>query len=174
LADSLMVKADPARLKQVLLNVVYNAAKFTDHGGITIRARIEDAHRFEDLRLHQNGNSSKNGKSAPLLSANWVVVSVEDTGIGIDPSQQQKLFRPFVMVDGTTTRKFEGTGLGLAISRNLVELMGGTIALFSEGLDQGTTVEIALPLVETHQDPKTIGDRSDSLPNPRNAEPMIS
>lgn len=141
---ALFVRADPARLKQVLLNVVYNATKFTDHGGITIQVRIEQG-------KPQRAMKPRNSKSRPVPSSStntWVVVSVKDTGIGIDPSQQQKLFRPFVMVDGTTTRKFEGTGLGLAISRNLIELMGGTINLSSEGLEKGTTVDIALPLAD--------------------------
>jgi signal transduction histidine kinase len=78
--------------------------------------------------------------------AHNVIITVKDTGIGIDPQQQEKLFRPFVMVDGSTTRKFKGTGLGLAISRNLIELMGGSITLYSPGLGKGTTVEISLPL----------------------------
>ncbi|MHC5831290.1 MAG: ATP-binding protein, partial [Nostoc sp.] len=81
-------------------------------------------------------------------SKSQVVVAVKDTGIGIDPTQQHKLFRPFVMVNGTTTRQFEGTGLGLAISRNLIELMGGSITLESAGLHQGTTLKITIPLID--------------------------
>ncbi|WP_353929853.1 ATP-binding protein [Okeanomitos corallinicola TIOX110] len=119
------VKADEVKLKQVLINIIGNATKFTDTGSIIISAKIEE-------------NKSRF----------YVIVSVKDTGIGIDPDQQNKLFRPFVMVDGTTTRKFEGTGLGLAISRNLVELMGGTITLESLGLNQGTTLKIQLPLID--------------------------
>ncbi|BAZ90953.1 integral membrane sensor signal transduction histidine kinase [Raphidiopsis curvata NIES-932] len=119
------IKADRIKLKQVLINVIGNATKFTEEGSITIRTEI----------IKQN-------------SKLYVVISVVDTGIGIDPQQQQKLFRPFMMVDGSTTRKFEGTGLGLAISRNLIELMGGKISLESLGLNRGTTVKIILPLID--------------------------
>jgi signal transduction histidine kinase len=141
--EPVMVRADPARLKQVLLNVIYNAVKFTDQGGITISARIERA-------IEQPMSSGKLTPVEPeAVTEGWMVVAVQDTGIGIDPAQQHKLFRPFVMVDGSTTRKFEGTGLGLAISRNLIELMGGSITLYSAGVGQGTTVEVALPVVNT-------------------------
>ncbi|HEY9645308.1 MAG TPA: sensor histidine kinase [Chroococcidiopsis sp.] len=147
LSNPILIQADPARLKQVLLNVVYNAAKFTDTGGITIGTRIETAVDAGEASSLLNGRRD----TAEYPPGSWVVVAVQDTGIGIDPDQQHKLFRPFVMVDGTTTRKFEGTGLGLAISRNLIEMMGGSITLSSEGLDQGTTVEITLPIVDRSQ-----------------------
>jgi signal transduction histidine kinase len=152
-AQPIMVKADPARLKQVLLNIVYNATKFTDQGGITIQTHIETANSengdhptLESCQEHINPSSHYAITDDGTTPNSWVVISVRDTGIGIDPSQQHKLFRPFVMVDGTTTRKFEGTGLGLAISRNLIEMMGGSITLYSDGLDQGTTVEVILPI----------------------------
>ncbi|MDX2214450.1 MAG: ATP-binding protein [Oculatellaceae cyanobacterium bins.114] len=145
LLHPIMVRVDPARLKQVFLNVVYNATKFTDKGGITLKTRVETA---VGSAPHNDG---QNGRQDALYSESWIVISVQDTGIGIDPAQQHKLFRPFVMVDGTTTRKYEGTGLGLAISRNLVEMMGGSITLQSEGADKGTTVEIALPIVEASE-----------------------
>ncbi|MFB2646546.1 ATP-binding protein [Raphidiopsis sp. BLCC-F218] len=125
LGQVIPIKGDRIKLKQVLINVIGNATKFTEEGSITISTKI----------IKQN-------------SKLCVVISVVDTGIGIDPQQQQKLFRPFVMVDGTTTRKFEGTGLGLAISRNLIELMGGKITLESLGLNRGTTVKIILPLID--------------------------
>lgn len=122
----IIVKGDRAKLKQVLINVIGNAVKFTETGSIRINTQIETPTSSHSLR---------------------VAVIVEDTGIGIEPSQQHKLFRPFGMADGTTTRKFGGTGLGLAISRNLVELMGGSIMLCSAGINRGTTVVVSLPVI---------------------------
>ncbi len=127
------IRSDSMKLKQVLINIIGNATKFTDEGSIQIATNI-------------NSNNHQT----------YVIVSIKDTGIGIDPGEQGKLFRPFVMVDGTTTRKFEGTGLGLAISRNLIELMGGKITLESLGLNQGTTVIIKLPLIELALLPKDV------------------
>lgn len=126
--EPIPVQADPAKLKQVLLNVIGNAVKFTQEGNITIRTQIEAAANCLD-----SANTSQ-------------VIVIQDTGVGVAPDQQHLLFRPFVMV-GTTTRNFGGTGLGLAISRNLIELMGGSITLHSAGIGQGTTVAIALPAI---------------------------
>jgi len=173
LHEVIAVRADPAKLKQVLLNVVGNAVKFTDVGSITINTRLEplaasatlssrpglgsvvDKHDLPQTAKDRNSfreldtqTDTANGTSSLIVASTQVVVSVRDTGIGIDPTQQHKLFRPFVMVDGSTTRKVGGTGLGLAISRNLIELMGGTITLSSHGEGQGTTVEIVLPTIE--------------------------
>jgi len=129
----IMVKADGGKLKQVLINIIGNAQKFTEKGSISILTEIHADH-----------------------SQSYVSISVKDTGIGIDPTQQDKLFRPFVMIDGSSTRRFEGTGLGLAISRNLIELMSGKIMLESVGLHQGTTVRITLPLMEGSMDNSTL------------------
>lgn len=129
--EPLFVHVDPAKLKQVLINVIGNAVKFTDRGSISIKM------------------ASVSQPAPDGSTASWVTVAVKDTGLGIDPAQQHKLFRPFVMVDGTTTRKLGGTGLGLAISRNFIELMGGRIALSSPGIGLGTVVEISLPLVDS-------------------------
>lgn len=173
--EQILVNGDPGKLKQVLINVIGNAVKFTESGSITISIQIEDFGSDGDLQepspsdlkelpdkdnLNFNGSSDSqvgtDGKktesaadkqlSTANLSQKKVVVTVEDTGIGIDPSQQKKLFRPFVLVDGSTTRKYGGTGLGLAISRKLMELMGGDITLFSGGIDRGTTAKISVPL----------------------------
>lgn len=173
LSAPLVVAADPARLKQILLNVIYNATKFTDEGSITIQTRIEPR-GIESSSPTDSQDSADHSNTAPTPQP-WVVISVQDTGIGIDPSQQHKLFRPFVMVDGTTTRKFEGTGLGLAISRNLVEMMGGQISLYSAGLDQGTSVELMLPLAEissSHEPRSGLNPSSNGvMPNKQPIEP---
>lgn len=180
------VHADPAKLKQVLLNVVGNAVKFTESGSIMIRTQIELAAPSNSISTPQendpqeialeeekptdnsvngeqlketlpqlsleDGNGSNTSGSVtvnnPVFTPSRLIVTVKDTGIGIDPSQQHKLFRPFVMVDGSTTRKHGGTGLGLAISRSLIEMMGGTISLFSDGKNKGTTITISLPMIE--------------------------
>jgi two-component system sensor histidine kinase BarA len=135
--ETIMVHADPGKLKQVFLNIISNAIKFTESGQIVISTRL----------VNDDPENSDRQKA---------IVIVKDTGIGIDPNQQKKLFLPFVMIDGSTTRRFGGTGLGLAISRNLIELMDGSITLFSLGLGRGTTVEISLPILATHRVPHTI------------------
>ncbi len=128
--EPLLIEADPIKLKQVFNNIIDNAVKFTATGAITISTSIDSCN-----------------ESSGQEAIKKVIVIIEDTGIGIDIDNQAKLFRPFVMVDGTTTRKYGGVGLGLAISRNLVELMGGTINISSPGRDKGVKVEIAFPLI---------------------------
>ena len=142
--EPLWIMADPAKLKQVLLNIVYNAVKFTDAGSIVIHAHLETEGPHPDIPLPSSG--IKLPTAFPR-----VIVSVSDTGVGIAPSQQEKLFQPFVMADGSTTRQHQGTGLGLSISRNLINLMGGSIALYSKGLGHGTQVIFALPFVSQHK-----------------------
>ncbi len=101
------VIGDPTKLRQVAINLVNNAIKFTEEGDIVIRVSA----------VTQNDNSWK------------LRVAVTDTGIGIPPEQRDRLFKSFSQVDATTTRRFGGTGLGLAISKGFVELMGGQIGI---------------------------------------------
>ncbi|MGB3574494.1 MAG: ATP-binding protein, partial [Phormidesmis sp.] len=80
-------------------------------------------------------------------SGSWVKIAIADSGIGIEPKHLSKLFKPFVMVDGSHTRPYEGTGLGLAISQNFMRLMQGDITIYSEGDGKGTTVTIVVPRI---------------------------
>jgi signal transduction histidine kinase/ActR/RegA family two-component response regulator len=100
-----VVRGDLIRLRQILLNLLSNAVKFTNGGKIELRAEL----------LDQNGQQIK------------LRFAVADTGVGMTPEQQARLFRPFTQAHASTTRKFGGTGLGLAISKRLVDMMSGTI-----------------------------------------------
>lgn len=116
------VRGDPTRLRQVLLNILGNAFKFTHQGSITITANCES---LADGRI-------------------LVTFTTTDTGIGIDENQLHRLFKPFSQADSSTTRRFGGTGLGLAICKQLVELMGGTIGVDSKP-GAGSRFWFALP-----------------------------
>ncbi|MFE4105456.1 sensor histidine kinase [Almyronema epifaneia] len=142
LSQPIWIKGDRNKLKQVLLNILYNAVKFTEEGTITLQVDFIAA-----AAIALDSASPPAEMAVEEADPTHVRIRVQDTGIGIDPNNQKKLFRPFVMVDGSTTRRFEGTGLGLAISKNLVELMNGQITLVSAGVGKGTTVQIILPLL---------------------------
>ena len=113
---------DAMRLRQILLNLLSNACKFTKQGEVTLRAR----------RL-VNGNGG-----------NWIELAVADTGIGMTTEQQAKLFEEFAQADASTAQRFGGTGLGLAISRKLARMMGGDVTVTSEP-GKGSVFTVRLP-----------------------------
>jgi signal transduction histidine kinase len=114
------ISADRNRLRQVMINLVNNAMKFTEKGKIKIHIAREE---------------------------NNVLISVNDTGIGIHPSQLEAVFQEFTQVDSSTTRKAGGTGLGLPISRRLIEMHGGRLWAESTGIEgEGSTFYVFLPI----------------------------
>lgn len=119
--------ADQTRMRQVLLNLLSNAAKFTTNGTITLKVK-NDPEAFS--------------AEAPL---GMITFTVSDTGIGMSPAQQQQLFQPFTQGDTSTTKKYGGTGLGLAISRHFCQMMGGEILVQSQ-IGIGSTFTVHLPL----------------------------
>ncbi|MGV3569942.1 MAG: ATP-binding protein [Ramlibacter sp.] len=123
------IVTDPHRLRQVLLNLLGNAWKFTRNGGYALRAAV------------------RGDATGPQL-----VLEVEDTGIGIPPEVQARLFTRFMQADASTTRRFSGTGLGLAIVRELARLMGGDVVLTSEA-GRGARFTVTLPLVAASAEP---------------------
>ena len=118
-----MLLGDPARVRQILLNLAGNALKFTETGGVTIAATL----------------APKSTTRKPVIH-----FAVTDTGIGLTPEQQGRLFKAFAQADVSTSRKYGGTGLGLSISQRLCELMHGTIGVKSE-IGKGSTFWFELP-----------------------------
>ena len=104
------LRGDPMRLRQVLLNLVANAVKFTERGGVSVHVRV----------------------AASLERHTELLFEVQDTGIGLTPEETARLFQPFVQADGSITRKYGGTGLGLAICKQLIEMMGGRVGVESQ------------------------------------------
>jgi PAS domain S-box-containing protein len=117
-----LLEGSPNRLRQILVNLVNNAIKFTDSGTVTIRL-LPAQHRGTAINLR---------------------CEVEDTGIGISADRRETLFAPFVQADGSSTRKYGGTGLGLSLSRRLVEMMGGQMGVEGE-VGQGSTFWFTVP-----------------------------
>ena len=124
-----VLKGDPGRLRQVLLNLLGNAVKFTSTGEVGVQARVVD----------------DDGQQVV------VELEVRDTGIGMDPTSVERLFEAFSQADASTTRRYGGTGLGLAISRQLVELMGGTLTVTSTP-GTGSTFTARLPFPRSNSE----------------------
>jgi signal transduction histidine kinase/ActR/RegA family two-component response regulator len=139
------VRGDAARLRQVLINLVSNAVKFTPEGSVAVRVR---------RRAGADGDA--------------ILIEVVDSGIGIDPNRLEQMFQPFVQADVSTTREYGGNGLGLAIAKELVELMNGTIGADSEP-GRGSTFWFEIPLPAVAVEPQRGGARVVHLSERRGA-----
>ncbi len=127
------LETDPIKLRQILLNLISNALKFTEKGEVTVTAR----------RVLQSSNSE--GGDSDFQDSEQIAIVVRDTGIGIPQEMQEHIFEAFYQVDGSNTRKYGGTGLGLSIVRQLITLLGGRLELQST-VGQGSTFTLYLPI----------------------------
>jgi signal transduction histidine kinase len=142
--DGVLVRTDPDRLRQVLINLVGNAVKYTQPGGritVTCSTVAEPPHG-----------------AIVAGEGPWAVMRVQDTGIGINAERLERIWEPFVQADSGRTRNSEGTGLGLSISRSLARLMGGDIIVHSEP-DVGSTFLLVLPCGTTPEDEAAARER---------------
>lgn len=135
-----IIYSDKKRLLQILRNILANAFKFTEKGSVT----------FKIL----NHDPLPSSSTAMLSPENYLVFSIEDTGLGIAADKQEVIFEEFVQADGSTTRNYGGTGLGLAISQKLTKLLGGEIKLKSE-LGKGSTFYVYLPISRKETSPES-------------------
>ena len=136
---------DITKVQQILLNLLSNAAKFTQNGTITLTARREKIAGHSSEAREENTSEPTADSQSSIASKEFLVVNCIDTGIGMNPEQLQHIFQPFTQADASTTRKYGGTGLGLAISQRFCLMMGGNISVKSqEGV--GSTFTIRLPV----------------------------
>jgi signal transduction histidine kinase len=141
--EGLYLSGDAARLRQVLLNLVSNAVKFTERGEVAVNLNVE-----------------------PDGDRAWLSVEVRDTGVGLDPAQIDRMFDRFTQADGSVSRRYGGTGLGLAISRRLVEMMGGEIGAESDGRT-GSTFRFRVPLSAVESPAETRAPQNPAAPDRR-------
>ncbi len=124
------IKCDPERLKQILINLIGNAIKFTPEGSVMVNVRLSDGSGFTHISA----------------SGEFIEFSVKDTGIGIPEDKHEEIFKSFTQAQSSTFRKFGGTGLGLTISRQLIRLMEGDIKVISAP-GKGSTFAFIIPLI---------------------------
>jgi PAS domain S-box-containing protein len=135
--------ADKTRVQQVLFNLLSNAAKFTERGLITLRVSPELKVMSEELTDENRAGLTQNSE---LITQNYYIFEVSDTGIGMTDEQMRGLFADFMQADASTTRKYGGTGLGLALSARFCRMMGGELTVESQ-LGKGSVFTVRLPRV---------------------------
>jgi signal transduction histidine kinase len=148
-SESNVINTDQLKIRQIVLNLLSNAAKFTENGTITFTvAQVCDEilSNVDQVINHDLSNTNHDDFDHHDNNAtNYLIITVTDTGIGIPQEQLQNLFEPFTQADSSTTRRYGGTGLGLAISRYFCNMMGGDISVKSV-VDQGSEFTVKIPI----------------------------
>lgn len=158
------IHADLIKVRQIMLNLLSNAAKFTMQGHLTLEAWRESS--LAGVQEFSSSGKKEFSQSGENESSDWIILKVSDSGIGITPEQQGKLFQIFMQADASTTRKYGGTGLGLAITHQFIQMMHGTIHVDSV-FGEGSTFTVHLPAhVEagTAQPNKPVATTSPAIP----------
>ncbi len=163
--------ADMTKIRQILLNLLGNACKFTHQGQITFDiARIDGQAIGEPAQAREN----KASPLPPLQPAEeWICFQVRDTGIGMTPEEVQRLFEPFTQGDASTTRKYGGTGLGLTISQHFCQMMGGSIEVESTS-GAGSLFTVRLPARITEDDEQDAGIEPERSSSQQPFRPSLS
>ena len=153
--EDLQITADERKIKQIMFNLLSNALKFTPDGGnVRVSARIDDfrlsidnLEEEKDLKIMDiNHQLTIDNHQPPITNQQCIVISVADSGIGIAPEDQEKIFDEFHQVMSGISDKTPGTGLGLSLTKRLVELHGGRICVESEGEGKGSRFSYTLPI----------------------------
>ena len=170
------IHTDPTRLRQILINLISNAIKFTETGSVTVNVRMRSSESID--APGDETNEAHDASPAPAPDATPLVsFDVRDTGIGIPAEAQNTLFQAFTQSDASTTRKYGGTGLGLTISKQLAVMLGGDIEVASApGLGSRFTATVrtgdltGVPLIEGATEVRPHGPRPERS-GPRRTRP---
>jgi signal transduction histidine kinase len=151
------VRTDPTHLRQILVNLIGNAVKYTPQGGVAVRARLVGAPQTGAALAHVRRRTPDDpvlAAQSPDARRSWIALQVVDTGVGIAPADQARIFEEFEQVNaGPRSESMQrGTGLGLAISKRLAQLLGGDIRVDSE-LGKGSTFTLWMPVHPDDLDP---------------------
>jgi PAS domain S-box-containing protein len=159
--------ADQTRVRQVLLNLLNNAAKFTEQGTITLEVTRSSSSELRVESYELSGDTQLKTQNSKLIThtCDWIRFRIADTGIGITAEQVQQLFIEFAQADISTARKYGGTGLGLALSRHFCRMMGGDITVESQA-SHGSTFTVRLPAEVADRAVPAARISSEALPHP--------